>query len=99
MTHTPEMIGIATLAAIAGVQLYADLMPSRSDILGSRPGSMDTDLRHGEVMTGAIVLFIGAMVGVLAHSMLPVYIAALTVAALTVAYEVTYHYCPEGGAY
>jgi hypothetical protein len=96
MKHSPEMIGIATLAAIAGVQLYADLMPSRTDVLNAHPGSMDTDLRHGEVMTGAIVLFIGSLVGLLAHSMLPVYIAATTVVALTVAYEVSYHYCPGG---
>lgn len=90
---TDNEIMIGTLAAVQAATVYSSLMPERAHLRSMSPqdSSGVGDARHGEVMSGLIVLGLGVMISILAHSWLPIMISGLAVLGMTVAYEITIH--------
>jgi len=89
--NNPSNIGMVTIGAIQGVTIYTSLMPQRSAVLAANKNdqSFVEDLRHGEMMAGALTLGMGLLLVFLSGSMFPLWIALGTVVTLTLAYELT----------
>lgn len=81
---------MVAMGATQGITLFTALLPDRAKVFNAEPTpAIVRDVRNGEMIAGTLTLGFGALMATLSGNVLPLWVAAFTVAAMVTSYELT----------
>lgn len=85
----PAAVGPSITAMSTGLGTFTTMLPNMSDVRRSSPDSvsMCAELRHSEMVAGAITLGAGVILSAITKSPTPAYVAFAVIVGLVVMYE------------
>ena len=88
MAENADIAAVGALAVTAAVGLFRELMPGLPDVRRSSDPEMAVDVRTGYVAGTALTVGVGAVLAYLLKTHIPLTLAMIIAAGLTVVYEI-----------